>query len=1330
MKIISKILTLLLIFLNTIEIQAQSSMRIYSLDESDGLCSNIINVVEEDGYGFIWVGTSSGLSKYDGQKFYKFIDKSDSVSLKGSNILDLKSDRDGNIWISTEVGVSEYDIKSEIFTYYYVETGEGCISNYQADKLIYLNKSDELLAFSSSGVLYKFNNEDKVFNRVANKFFNKYSIINCFSDIDETLWCVLNDSRTIYQINLSGEILNKYECESVNTAPLLSTTSFLNNQDGTYWLGSSVGIFEINVQNETFSEITNLGKNKLPTQIKSFYQRANGDIWIGTNAEELHIVNRNLKTVEIIESNKNNVSSRQLNSLTINSIKEDHNGLLWLSTWRGLSYVDLNPSVSFGAINYPENSEILPQNLISSLAIAPDGTLVLGTDGSGIVFWDGVSSKRKGIYSKNTITNTQMTNSSILTLVYDKEGNIWNGGYHHPLNKISKDLTSDESFSYQKIKKGGTATDFVVDILIDKKDRLWVLTNGSGLFQFDPKTQKYTHIEKDSRDISPCCESGTCLCEGYNGEILVGTYQGMYVYFPDENIIENYMYSRDIEYSISHNWINDIYRDSHQKIWVATPAGLNKFEVSTGKFSKYGEANGFTNLVCTNIIADNTNVLWITTDNGIVKYNSESNVVVRTYGIDDGVLSTNFEKNSSMMDKNGVIYFGSNDGLVYFHPNNIKTIISNPKPIITNLLIRFQNIYPYSEKSPLKQSISCTDKIDILYEDATFSLQFASLDYINAKNNKFLYKLEGYDKQWNDIGSRNEVGFTNLSPGKYKFRLVSENTDRIRSEERILEINILPPWYKTKTFIIVLILFSILFFLGLHRLRVKKLRQESQELEKKVLQRTSELLDLNSVLESRNEEMKQQSEEIQAQRDELFEKNNQLLQSRQAIQKSYENLQVLSSLGKQISSSFDVDAMANKIYKNKVVELDNCGFGICKRSKKFEMVEYSPYYEKTSITKIPEEEIKDIQDILTVQCIKKRQEIIVDDSSGQPIPPELQAKGIKTCVRLPLFNGNYVCGVMIINSFDSNAFTKNDIASLKVIASYSEAVIEKSDAYSILKSKNIAINGSINYAQTIQHALLAQKEDFEQYFDTLVIYKPKDIVSGDFLWQYVVEDKKMLFASVIDCTGHGVPGAFMSLIANTVLNEIVGTSQIYNPSEILSELSSRISRLLKQDTSDNKDGMDMSLCRFDVDQNGFINKLIFSGAKNSVFYKSINMPKYQMLVADRISIAGGVRRAGLKYTLQFTQTEININPGDIIYLFSDGVIDQNNFDRKRFGRQRFELLLNEISSYSLDNQKTEIERSISEFSQEGEQRDDISILALKIRNKAIDFTNNYSHENE
>ena len=260
-----------------------------------------------------------------------------------------------------------------------------------------------------------------------------------------------------------------------------------------------------------------------------------------------------------------------------------------------------------------------------------------------------------------------------------------------------------------------------------------------------------------------------------------------------------------------------------------------------------------------------------------------------------------------------------------------------------------------------------------------------------------------------------------------------------------------------------------------------------------------------------------------------------------------------------------------------------------------------------------------------------------------------------------------------------------------------------------LEKQNREIHSSIRYAKTIQTAMLPELsmvKDFGSYF---VLYRPKDIVSGDFYWASSTSKDRMFFA-VVDCTGHGVPGAFMSMIGIRILDEIINEMKLDSPAQILETLNEILRASLRQEQTDNNDGMDLALCMFDRNKDGSLN-MVYSGAKRPAYIARNSSAEIEILNPDRKSI-GGYQPA--KRSVEFTNQKSTVYSGDTVYLFSDGIVDQNDQNRKKFGRARLEKLMKQVMNDSVDRQNKVFEKNLDEFMRGEIQRDDITLAGIKI----------------
>ncbi len=361
--------------------------------------------------------------------------------------------------------------------------------------------------------------------------------------------------------------------------------------------------------------------------------------------------------------------------------------------------------------------------------------------------------------------------------------------------------------------------------------------------------------------------------------------------------------------------------------------------------------------------------------------------------------------------------------------------------------------------------------------------------------------------------------------------------------------------------------------------------------------------------------------------------------------------------------------------------------------------EVSKAYAEKQIT---EEELKNKEEELkiTADSLQKAEELTREQKL------ELELK--ESQLREEKLKRVYMSRVLVVISFFSAILT---FLLILIIRANKKIKNQKN----ILDRQNKNIRASIRYAETIQQAILPEDSLLNNYFESFLIYKPKDIVSGDFYWFSKLNGRKSvmdsLFVAVVDCTGHGVPGAFMSMIGNSLLNEMINERNIESPKEILNLLNEEIRKSLRQDQTDNNDGMDLILCRFDKLNKNEI-RLVFAGAKRTLYVIHKDNPELVKLKGDRKSI-GGIENDNKG--IEFSNHEVKLGKGDCIYLSTDGIIDQNGPDRKRFGSKRLEDLIVNNYRLSVNEQSENIIRELNKFMQTEEQRDDITLLGLRIK---------------
>jgi serine phosphatase RsbU (regulator of sigma subunit) len=486
----------------------------------------------------------------------------------------------------------------------------------------------------------------------------------------------------------------------------------------------------------------------------------------------------------------------------------------------------------------------------------------------------------------------------------------------------------------------------------------------------------------------------------------------------------------------------------------------------------------------------------------------------------------------------------------------------------------------------------------------------------------------------------------------------------------------------------------------------------------------------NDILLNRNKEISHQNEEIKVQSENLKKANEKIVQQNDEIKKAYQNLELLSKIGQKITSILSVSAINEMVYENVNKLMDATGFGIGVYSEENKGIEFIGFMEKGE--KIPYHvEYLDDKSKVSVWCFLNNQEVkmsnVIEDFYH--ILPDAVLKVnlgdiVSSLIYLPLrdLQGKPI-GVITVQSFQENAYTDYHLNILKNLGVYASIAIQNAKIFTKMEEQrtqisdiNAQITQSISYAQQIQKALLSYEKLMSlSLSDHFILWMPRDLVSGDFCWFRKYKDaqgnEKMLLAAV-DCTGHGIPGAFMSLIGDALLNKVVVDEKEISPDRILKELHKNIRKSLKQQSSDNRDGMDMGLVVIDKQNK----KMEFAGAKTPLVYfqpDESGVWHLNSINGDRFGVGGEQTES----ERTFTKHLLDISKPTTFYLFSDGYQDQFGGPKgKKFMSKRFRELLSELHLKPVLEQRNALRMTIQgwmEHSKEA-QVDDILVIGVKL----------------
>jgi len=656
------------------------------------------------------------------------------------------------------------------------------------------------------------------------------------------------------------------------------------------------------------------------------------------------------------------------------------------------------------------------------------------------------------------------------------------------------------------------------------------------------------------------------------------------------------------------------------------------------------------------------------------------------YEIDSTIFKRLEKYNKSIIyaqDSNNVWFAGVNllinynPNLKYDIPLNFNTLIR--KVTLSNDSMIFNGNY-YSTKLSkgykfdLIQPKNLIPTLDYNYNSLVF--HYSSPYFISSESIKYSYKLEGYENEWSIWTTETKKEYTNLDEGNYIFKVKAQNIYQQESTVAQYIFRINPPWYRTVLAYFLYIILSVLLIIIVVKIYSHRLINEKIKLEKIVFERTKEISVKNIELENQKEEILVQSKELEKLSIVASETDNAII-----ITDKYGNFEWLNKgFTRLYGYNFEeFVAKSNNLLKatsnNNLKDL----FYLCINNKK------SVSYESFMITKTDEKiwAQSTITPILNIdnEIIKL---IIIDTDISK------------------------------LKKAEQEILQKNEeiMAQKEALEQQNEEISAQRDE---LEDKNVQINiqnemikGSIRYAQTIQLAILPDLKIIKKYFDYFILFKPKDIVSGDFYWFNKFADN--YYFAVVDCTGHGVPGAFMSMIGSRILNEIVIKNNNISPAEILAALSENIVIALRQNETENKDGMDVCLVKIENYSDNY-KKVNFCGAKRELIYYNIENKEIKRIKGDRKTIGGVYEKRNI---VEFTNTEIILQQNSVLYLSSDGYIDQNNMERKRMGTTKLIQILTENCEKPLIEQKYALENNLEIWQSGVEQRDDITILGIKI----------------
>lgn len=742
----------------------------YSLEE--GLSHTTIYDIVQDSNGQMWFATGYGLNRYNGTKFIVYKnDRKDPNSIFENHIRSLFVDSQSRLWVGTQCGVARFDDKNEIFLNYpYADNGHALnvLSIIEVD-------SGRLILGTSHG-LYSFC--DGTYERL--QAFPK-TRITAICPYEEVL--LLGTDEGLYSYDLASDRCSPIDDRLTGKVVMAILPNELSPTK--VWVGTEGnGLISYDMNDGTYAEFRRSPKAGAISSdyIRGLCYDSSNRLWIGTFLG-LNVTGDDGATFSSFFHDKNDPQT--ISQSSIRTICVDNQGGMWFGSYfGGINYYHPKLNRFVNLSNSEDN--LLSDNIISVMYVDSKDNIWIGTNEQGLNYYDVPSGTFK-YYKHDPDDPYSISGNIVKAIIEDRGDNLYIGTYDGGL--CYYDAVRDR-FSPVHFAASNVYSNAVYALVWGTRRDMWIGTL-DGLFLYDPRDGSCRMINRDKQGNRLPNQQIMALYKDSDGKIWIGTDSGLNRYNEESGLFE-----------INSSPVTD-YRsyccfveDKKGDVWIGSRSGLIKYEKRTDRFVDLSAEIGFPDIIIYGIIEDDFGSLWISSSNGLINFRPSINDWF-TYTVADGIVCNHFSFYSYCKTRNGRMFFGSINGITSFSPESIHKNQYTPRPVIDELTLFNRPVRPNDNTRLLKTSILYTHRIRFAPRQSTFGFRFSVPNYLSTQNNIFAYKLEGYNKEW--IQTTQDVAeYSNLKPGRYRFRLKAANNSRIWGEEmEPITIIIAPFWWQT-----------------------------------------------------------------------------------------------------------------------------------------------------------------------------------------------------------------------------------------------------------------------------------------------------------------------------------------------------------------------------------------------------------------------------------------------------------------------------------------------------------------------------------------------------
>jgi signal transduction histidine kinase/ligand-binding sensor domain-containing protein/CheY-like chemotaxis protein/HPt (histidine-containing phosphotransfer) domain-containing protein len=864
------------------------TLRFEHLSVDDGLAQESVLAIVQDQDGFMWFGTQTGLSRYDGYRFTNFRNVvGDLSSLVNNWVRVLYVDHKGRLWIGTDGGLALYHPESGSFSHYLpdepAKRGNGnrhirAIADDGKEGL-WLATSDGLQHFDIASKRFAtWHHVPGVADSLASDKISSLAL-----DRDGRLWVGTSNGLD----SLEPDLMRFVHHRSPQGGKYDVVEALLIDAGQRLWIGSMGGLErraldagKASAKGESNPAVRYGEADGMPPgEISALYQDAERQVWVGTHDRGLY---RWLPAANRFENHPHRITDHySLAENQVSALYGDRVGTFWVGTWYGgVSRADLGGGGFARIVRGPDLPISINDNKVRGIAADGAGKLWLASNG-GLHHFDPVTQQEKTY--RLAQGEAGVSGDAMATAVaVARDGTLWVGA-RKGLGRLDP---KSGRLTWRELVHGDLDANYVRNLMVARDGVVWIATRG-GLHRLDPQSGKLSTYQHDPAVGASLADNVVRpMLEDRQGRLWVGTFDGLDLLDRATGKFRHFRHDPQDSTSLSHDEVHYLLEDHLGTLWVGTAVGLNKMAIGsdgTPRFQRYTSPDGMNDDAVAAMLEDLDGQIWVSTSSNIARLDPVSGRW-RNYDAADGTIEGAYFDASCLRAPDGTLYFGGNNGITAFHPRSLHDNLIAPRAVITGLQIfgePVQKRHPGLASWPIERAPGIT----LPASDAVFSLEFSALHFAAPQRNRFAYRLAGFDQDWvaTDAGKRFAT-YTNLDPGRYTFQVRAANKDGVWSgAPASFEITVLPPYWKAWWFRLLVVLLVVGIGYGIFRIRVDGLRRQKDLLEHQVSARTERIEQQNRLLERQTNELREQQRQVRRRTDELARANGALQENEERL---------------------------------------------------------------------------------------------------------------------------------------------------------------------------------------------------------------------------------------------------------------------------------------------------------------------------------------------------------------------------------------------------------------------------------------------------------------